>query len=1098
MSAGCPHRHLSYANWRLQVFRGLFSLSHYQDVLQGAAGKFPHLRHQVRDHGKLTTSPNDLHGDRWDRSECRDRGYEDGPRSTISPELINPLISLRSNVRPRNPSIQIRHYSRTESCMSGGKFWQKRTAKNKIKSYKKIEDEEAAAFLEEATSRVIGPRMPEPIDPYEPQLLSTSRPQPEATMRMKNATRKSPKTQKQIEEEDAAAFLEEATKRVTSSRMAGQQTAIAKPHIMPTRVPRGVGQKKAPKISPRTRKQIEDEEAEAFLEAATKRLSTLPIAEQPKKPTKSQESSMSIPLSLRILRKETSGSTFQLRAKQMADEDAAVLGEAMKRVNGLGVLQQGTISTPPKTQAERGSLAFLEQIRKHANYRRTSRLSTSPAQLQGSSLAEQRMRKQQTSELPELQGTSTEENVHTENSTAERAASTRNTTANPDSKPAGADGSIPSHTLGEPIQGELIDESSGEELQRWFREALERAQDHEQRLKSSGVHRKAHAKFYEATLNPWKHKASKRTFSTKSVERSLSTRNMPNEIEPQSRPDDLPALQRDNTGILSSSEREDLSSLLSSLRSRDGNVLASQPKVEFPSLAKSLPLSPYQRLQAKERHMKDQAKAEAKQRLQNNPWAEWLASPVRMCQATGVRLPKKLMVGWNFIRNPEDSQVYLMPEELVDMAHLGSIEGPNSRSSIRQDNVIIRESTSGDPAVEDKHKEPMVNNQSAGSDQPASTDNEPARGYNSEGSTILHSTSTSPKSNPSISVAKLHMRPSSILLLEITNKMHGSSGRHAITDGQSTVRNTKTSSGAINRLIPQRWKDQARRFEKSVDVKSSQTGFLTTAEMRKAQWHSNIRGIMLDLLRSRVSMALERIAVGNSHKTDLNRRIIPLLLSRSDDQSEIGITTIRPGLEQAIFLWFSVGGSPESPLQGHRGHEHRSSHSPPVSPTTCDSSILRFVPRQTITNSTTSPFERPHDEVLVPTWIHSSSKPQPEESETTLRWPYRQQYLPPTITLELPNDESTTINPTTYTRNLPIFDLPTLLGGSLISKLKSKCQENPALGSALSLNNDTTASGWVMVKGGNGTKGYKNLVQEIWRLWLFLGGRRWGADQDWY
>ncbi|KIX10269.1 uncharacterized protein Z518_01351 [Rhinocladiella mackenziei CBS 650.93] len=53
--------------------------------------------------------------------------------------------------------------------------------------------------------------------------------------------------------------------------------------------------------------------------------------------------------------------------------------------------------------------------------------------------------------------------------------------------------------------------------------------------------------------------------------------------------------------------------------------------------------------------------------LANNPWAVMLSSPLRSCQGSGARLPMDLMINFDLVTNPNDGKEYLMPAELANL-----------------------------------------------------------------------------------------------------------------------------------------------------------------------------------------------------------------------------------------------------------------------------------------------------------------------------------------------------------------------------------------------------------------------------------------------
>lgn len=85
----------------------------------------------------------------------------------------------------------------------------------------------------------------------------------------------------------------------------------------------------------------------------------------------------------------------------------------------------------------------------------------------------------------------------------------------------------------------------------------------------------------------------------------------------------------------------------------------------LPITEKTLPESPVLRKIRKKRKHKRPASTEELERWATNPWAQMIASPLRFCQATGVRSPVSLMTNWGLTRHPTDKRVYLMPNELA-------------------------------------------------------------------------------------------------------------------------------------------------------------------------------------------------------------------------------------------------------------------------------------------------------------------------------------------------------------------------------------------------------------------------------------------------
>ncbi|KEF61848.1 uncharacterized protein A1O9_03419, partial [Exophiala aquamarina CBS 119918] len=53
--------------------------------------------------------------------------------------------------------------------------------------------------------------------------------------------------------------------------------------------------------------------------------------------------------------------------------------------------------------------------------------------------------------------------------------------------------------------------------------------------------------------------------------------------------------------------------------------------------------------------------------LENNVWARILASPIRACFSSGTRLPVALLSNWSLVKEPTSDLIYTLPTELADL-----------------------------------------------------------------------------------------------------------------------------------------------------------------------------------------------------------------------------------------------------------------------------------------------------------------------------------------------------------------------------------------------------------------------------------------------
>ncbi|ERF68568.1 hypothetical protein EPUS_04666 [Endocarpon pusillum Z07020] len=980
-------------------------------------------------------------------------------------------------------------------------------------------------------------------------------------------------------DEDPFAILEEAARRTTTPQVIDPATTFRpKPLPNPTMqqdeehfptlgkmASKKAQGKQAARVPSKTKKQIDDEEAAAFLEEATKRVTSQRAPAQTIAPVEAQKNLQRAPQSGVNVRHGVVASIPFRTPSQIREGQPTVFEDEASSVTRLQMSEQSKV--PAQThrissqghqaqeEEENEKAAFVEEIRKHVNYKKMSDLLTASVQTPqlltpalwnrkktGEEKATSRANHGGLSELRGSSAKSPKGMAGPKQTTREALSRKGDSSAKLGAQNAAGSSKATVAADGKAFPSHLTNNRSGEELQKWYKEAVERVMSHERRSEMATSQRDPYSNLHQPAKRkmphprePWVFRTSRRTISTKASKSDPSggepqhtgkplespscagsgtkmvepmvhevaadnrldaeahsssaslqkNTHLPSVFLEESNPSPVLIDSKRSSGVLSSLEREELSSLLSSLKARDTEKQYTKPKADVKAFSNSIPISPYQRVQTNEHPVKARARAEAKQRLLDNPWAVLLASPVRMCQATGVRLPKKIMVGWSYVRSPKDDQIYLMPEELANLSQLGA-EGRNNSLSNKFSGEGRHQRTLGsDPTVPADVTKSTVTNVSAPSTWSGNGLDEKGQGHGSENSIVAQTTSESHKPNPTISPAKLHMRPSSILLRELSKRMRGT-GERAI----------KTTPGTVNRLVPNRWREQARKFEKSAEARSPQVGFLTTQEMHKVQWHPNIENIMLNLLQSRVLKALEVTVMRNAHQTGIHRRIIPLPSVGSGTSEERSTMVTSPGIKQAVLLWLGNEESSRSTSPDSESNTRQSSHPPPAAPSTSASSILRFVPHNDDNKVVTSPSGDARgepDHVFIPIWTHDSTAHATNQSDHTVQNPY----APSTISLELynaTNNHSPTDKPVTY--SLPAFDLHALLGESSTIKLHTLSQSNQAIADAFGLNHQNEASGWVMVKGGYGVKGFKKLVQEVWRLWLFVGGRRLEENRD--
>ena len=224
--------------------------------------------------------------------------------------------------------------------------------------------------------------------------------------------------------------------------------------------------------------------------------------------------------------------------------------------------------------------------------------------------------------------------------------------------------------------------------------------------------------------------------------------------------------------------------------------ITSNPELSARRPSHDLPQSPVIRRLQKEKKHKRIPTIEELSALSNNPWASILASPVRFCQGTGVRLPSDLLVPWSFVTKRSTDTTYLMPATLADLTKL------KSRDDFKEESEISTNSKGEDPA-----RAPDIR--------------------------AVRTTKL---------VGKTNILPYQPLTQKLTSLM---------------VRkdNHATRFGAVQKILNQRVKiafSAAQHYAKDQEQRKR-------LDLRSLQWQPDITSRMMDIMRERVLMALESL-----------------------------------------------------------------------------------------------------------------------------------------------------------------------------------------------------------------------------------------------
>ncbi|KAK5064615.1 hypothetical protein LTR84_000449 [Exophiala bonariae] len=477
---------------------------------------------------------------------------------------------------------------------------------------------------------------------------------------------------------------------------------------------------------------------------------------------------------------------------------------------------------------------------------------------------------------------------------------------------------------------------------------------------------------------------------------------------------------------------------------------------------------------------KRQPNQEEKASLYDNLWARILATPIRSCFSSGTRLPIALLSDWDVVQEPKTKSMYLMPTGLADLDGMEKnmvdavrkeawIREPNSRQALEQRDITSKR----DESVSEKDSD-------------------------------IEYVKPDKKANPVLSFAKSRVFMYVNYLRYLTIML----GKQRPPTGEK--RNQAMEYNAARLLHPRNREKfgLATHYERNrVDV-AMKTGQIEKPppdsekfQFQHLKWQPEISERLTNILQKRVVVALrETIRVLNeSDRKQHERIVLPLAIPRTRSLSVIK----RHGYREALFAQLKaqlgetdgskqVEGSTNTAtypdfdelVEGPPIHEGQAPQPPP---SWLAGSILLHIGRGDI-------------EQL----LNSESKPTPASP-----------YLPP-----LPkNNMIPTMIPVAGAYRLPVFSVHHLFArppndtrpahpeaSADLSELADIINTCPSFNFAwppvmpalplYSPTGDAALQGpedfLVLIKAFPG--GPKTLIEEIWRLWRYIGGRAYGHE----
>lgn len=504
------------------------------------------------------------------------------------------------------------------------------------------------------------------------------------------------------------------------------------------------------------------------------------------------------------------------------------------------------------------------------------------------------------------------------------------------------------------------------------------------------------------------------------------------------------------------------------------------------SLQKSQPViyeSPVKRILEKshQKSHKRQPSREEKASLHDNLWARILATPIRSCFSSGTRLPIALLSDWNVVQEPKTEALYLMPTVLADLDGM--------------------EKSMADAMHKEAWKHEANPQQVPERSDVASEGGKVAD--SAEFDSVNEYVKPDKKANPVLSFAKSRIFVYVNYLRYLTTML----GKQRPLTATSQ---TKAVDYNAARLLHPKNREKfslASHYERNrLDV-AMKTGQIETPppdsehfKFQNLQWQPEIGERLTGILQKRIVVALRETTrvLNESDRKQHERRVLPLAIPKTGSFSVIK----RHGFREALFAQLkaqlsqadgskSKEDSTLSPAYPDfdelvEGPGYQAGQAPQTPPPWLAGSILLHIGRGDI------------EQLLSPKGKPISSSP----------------YLPP-----LPNNNLIPpMIPVAGAYRLPVFSLHRLFAGpddtrtghqevsadlEEVADIINTCPSfnfawPPVMPTSplYSPAGDAVLQGpqdfLVLIKSFPG--GQKTLVEEIWRLWRYLGGRAYGQE----
>lgn len=509
--------------------------------------------------------------------------------------------------------------------------------------------------------------------------------------------------------------------------------------------------------------------------------------------------------------------------------------------------------------------------------------------------------------------------------------------------------------------------------------------------------------------------------------------------------------------ILATSLLESLE--MSKLPSHDGAEAATQLKSST-----CLPVSPLVQTLERKNTKKSPFKGGEEEELAHNPWAKMLASPIRLCSATGVRLPRDLLVPWGLAKNPATEEVYFMPTEL---AELDSLKDKRKISKP----VTARRPTTAEESLSNQDADSSSSqvNANAKSDKEKS-EVDLATSYRQEnlieGSRGLDEGRVG---SQAFKVSSQRSPTSMVYILPFLPLLHHLTLRFTSLQKDMVTRRSKPN--AINSILPWRLKTSVDRTNFYAEQRAKAE--LSSAPEKAAnassplsfqhvKWEVDIDEVMLRVLRERVLAALEMLGNRNQklwrQHRELVRAIRVMRTSGTNNKEYIWRLLDRDNPTQTELVLEAEEGLDANTAQFCLLVEE-------------DGAKLPILPEAV---------ERKINQGHAEHTSQVSSGTSSQSANSFAGVDDRRREL---------SDLEPSIIAVDQSCSVPLFSLNDLLGVDYISRFRQLSASTGVLAPRKLASGEGKGDAYVLVVPAKAFGGM-SVIEEVWRLWRFLGGKR--------